>query len=177
MLFNSLHFAIFLPIVFILYWKIPSKYRWILLLVSSYYFYMSWNVKYVILILFTTIISYTCALLLERTNDKKMKKVYLTLTLVVSLGILFIFKYFNFFSSIICQMLSSMSIPIHPMTLNLLLPVGISFYTFQTLSYVIDVYKGKVKAEHHFGVYATFIFFSHNWLPDRLNEHQICLHK
>ncbi len=182
MLFNSLHFAIFLPIVFILYWKIPSKYRWILLLVSSYYFYMSWNVKYVILILFTTIISYTCALLLERTNDKKMKKVYLSLTLVVSLGILFIFKYFNFFSSIICQMLSSMSIPIHPMTLNLLLPVGISFYTFQTLSYVIDVYKGKVKAEHHFGVYATFISFfpqlvagpierTSNLLPQIKGEH------
>lgn len=182
MLFNSFQFAVFLPIVFIIYWSIPHKYRWVLLLISSYYFYMSWNVKYVFLILFTTVVSYSCALLLESTDNVLRKKEYMVLTLVVSLGILFFFKYFNFLSESICDFVKVFSIPIHPVTLNLMLPVGISFYTFQTLSYVIDVYRGEVKAEHHLGKYAAFISFfpqlvagpierTSNLLPQITKEH------
>ncbi|MBQ8165373.1 MAG: MBOAT family protein [Clostridia bacterium] len=159
MLFNSMSFAIFLPIVFVLFWIIPNRFRWILLLIASYYFYMSWNVKYVFLIVITTLISYGTALILERASSKKIKKLCIVAALVVSLGILFVFKYFNFFMDSVAAVASTFAIPIHPVTLSLMLPVGISFYTFQTLSYVVDVYRGNVAAEHHLGKYATFISF------------------
>ena len=159
MLFNSLAFAIFLPIVFLLYWAIPDKYRYLILFVASYYFYMSWNVKYVFLILFTTAISYGCALALEKAEEKQKKKILLFSTLVASLGCLFFFKYFNFASESLCGILNLFAIEVHPITLHLLLPVGISFYTFQTLSYVIDVYRKDVVPEHNFIKYATFISF------------------
>ena len=159
MLFNSWQFAVFLPIVFALYWLLPHRCRWALLLAASYYFYMSWNAKYIILILFTTAASYCAALLLERSGSQARKRAILAVTLFICLGVLGVFKYFNFFSQSLSALLESMSIHLHPVTLQLLLPVGISFYTFQTLSYVIDVYRGEVKAERHFGIYATFISF------------------
>lgn len=159
MLFNSYAFAIFLPIVFIIYWILPHKFRWVLMLAASYYFYMSWNAKYIFLIFFTTVISYMAARLLENEESKKKKKFILALTALLCLGVLFFFKYFNFVSKSLADVLGLFAIRMSPITLKLLLPVGISFYTFQTLSYVIDVYKGEVQAEHHFGYYATFISF------------------
>ena len=188
MLFNSLEYAIFLPVVFAIYWLIPHKFRWILLLASSYYFYMSWNANYVVLILFTTTISYVCSRLLEVETNEQRKKMYLAVTLCASWGVLFFFKYFNFFSNSICAALNKIAIPLHPITINVLLPVGISFYTFQTLSYVIDVYRGNVKPEHHFGKYATFISFfpqlvagpierTSNLLPQIIKEHKFSYEK
>lgn len=159
MLFNSFSFALFLPIVFLLYWALPHRFRWILLLVSSYYFYMSWNAKYVVLILFTTVISYATALLVEKARTRRLKKLYMLTAVIASLAVLFFFKYFNFFSSSVTEWLQKLSIPVQSVTLKIMLPVGISFYTFQTLSYVIDVYRGTTKAEHHFGIYATFVSF------------------
>lgn len=159
MLFNSFRYALFLPIVFILYWSVPHRFRWVMLLAASYYFYMSWNVKYVFLILLTTVISYLAGLALERFSEATKRKLVLAVTVIVSMGTLFTFKYFNFFMDSVNSVFSAFALPIHTTTLNLLLPVGISFYTFQTLSYVIDVYRGSVKAEHHFGIYATFISF------------------
>ncbi|MBQ3396251.1 MAG: MBOAT family protein [Synergistaceae bacterium] len=160
MLFNSWQFGIFLPLVFALYWSVPQKLKWLIILISSYWFYMSWNIKYVTLILFTTLISYTAALLLERFNkNMAMKKLILTSTLIACLGVLITFKYFNFFSQSFIEFMSLFAIHLHPVTLKLLLPVGISFYTFQTLGYVIDVYRGKTEAEKHFGIYAAFRSF------------------
>ena len=160
MLFNSWQFGIFLPLVFALYWSVPQRFKWLIILISSYWFYMSWNIKYVTLILFTTLISYTAALLLERFNkNMAMKKLILTSTLIACLGVLFTFKYFNFFSQSFIEFMSLFAIHLHPVTLKLLLPVGISFYTFQTLGYVIDVYRGNTGAEKHFGIYAAFISF------------------
>jgi D-alanyl-lipoteichoic acid acyltransferase DltB (MBOAT superfamily) len=159
MLFNSMAYAVFLPIVFIIYWIIPQKCRWILLLVASYYFYMSWNPKYVVLIFFTTVISYCAGVLLEGESNKKRKNWIVAGTCVLCLGVLFFFKYFNFFYESVTDILKLFTIQLNPITLNVLLPVGISFYTFQTLSYVVDVYKGDIQAEHHFGYYATFISF------------------
>ena len=151
MLFNSWQFGIFLPLVFALYWSVPQRFKWLIILISSYWFYMSWNIKYVTLILFTTLISYTAALLLERFNkNMAMKKLILTSTLIACLGVLFTFKYFNFFSQSFIEFMSLFAIHLHPVTLKLLLPVGISFYTFQTLGYVIDVYRGTVRAEKHY---------------------------
>ena len=159
MLFNSFSFAVFLPIVFIIYWAVPKKYQWVVILTSSYYFYMSWNIKYVFLILFTTIVSYAAARLIEKEKRDHIRKFYMTTAVVASLGVLFFFKYFNFVSGSIADFLKLFSIEYSPFMLQVLLPVGISFYTFQTLSYVIDVYRGRVQAEKHFGIYAAFISF------------------
>lgn len=164
MLFNSIAFAIFLAIVFALYWVLPNKFRWALLLIASYYFYMSWSLEYVSIILTTTILSYIAALLIEKYEQKKVRTAILTIISGICIGILFAFKYFDFISDSIAKVLSAFTIEISPITLNLILPVGISFYTFKILSYVMDVYNGKVKAEHHFGHYATFISF----FPDLL---------
>lgn len=159
MLFNSLAFAIFLPIVFFLFWLVPQKYRWIVLLISSYYFYMSWNVKYVVLILFTTFVSYCSALLIPRYEKKSSKLTIMWLAVGASLFVLFFFKYLDFAQNTLIRVLNSFAIQLHPLTLKIMLPVGISFYTFQTLSYVIDVYKGEVEPERNFFKYATFVSF------------------
>ncbi len=159
MLFNSMSFAVFLPIVFCLYWMLPSKWKWCLLLVSSYYFYMSWNPKYVVLILFTTCVSYMAGRILESSTSKKIKNTVLSITLVLLLGLLFVFKYFDFFSITLVAFLNRFTLNLHPVTLKLIIPVGISFYTFQTISYVVDVYRGTTKAESNLGIYATFISF------------------
>lgn len=183
MLFNSLEFAAFLPIVFFLYWWLPHKYRWTLMLAASYYFYMSWNAKYVVLILFTTGISYGAGLLLEKQTSKKNKQVIVAVTAILCLGMLFFFKYFEFISESVSEVLEIFAIQMSPMTLKLLLPVGISFYTFQTVSYVIDVYRGEIPAEKHFGYYAVFISFfpqlvagpierTSNLLPQIKAEHE-----
>ena len=159
MSFDSSIFILFMVIVFIIYWSINSKYRWILLLLASYYFYMSWDIKGISLIIFTTILSYSSARLMERTNKKKKRKLILFLTLVIILGILFFFKYFNFFSNTTRKIFMLFSIKLHPMTLKLFLPIGISFYTFQTIAYLVDVYRENIKSEKHLGKYAVFISF------------------
>lgn len=159
MIFNSFAFGVFLPAVFVLYWALPHKYRWALLLCSSYYFYMSWNVKYVALIFLTTVVSYSAARIIEGQQGAVYRKVVLAAALGICFGILFIFKYFDFFNNSVVLFFQRFSIQLHPVTLNLVLPVGISFYTFQTASYVIDVFKGDVQAERHFGKYAAFISF------------------
>lgn len=159
MLFNSLAFAIFLPIVFIIYWALPHRFRWFILLVSSYYFYMSWNAKYIVLIFFTTLVTYLAGILLEKTTNDKSRKGIVVVSTTLCLLVLFFFKYFNFLSNSVFDFLSLFAIKLNPIILKVALPVGISFYTFQTLSYVIDIYRGKINAEHHFGYYAAFISF------------------
>ncbi|MBR1628570.1 MAG: MBOAT family protein, partial [Lachnospiraceae bacterium] len=159
MLFNSLAFGVFLTIVFFLYWGLPHAYRWMLLLVASYYFYMNWSVRYVVLILFTTFVSFGCARLVEGRPDSTKKRILLAGTAIASLSVLFFFKYFNFASRILSKIFALIQIPLHPITLSFLLPVGISFYTFQTLSYVVDVYRGDLPAEKNFFKYALFISF------------------
>jgi D-alanyl-lipoteichoic acid acyltransferase DltB (MBOAT superfamily) len=159
MLFNSIAFMIFLPLTFSFYWMTHPKYRWIPLLIASYYFYMSWNIKYVFLILFTTGISYTAAILMEKTNSRKEKRYIGIAGIILSFTVLFFFKYFNFLSESIINCLRLFSIPARSITFKIMLPVGISFYTFQTASYIIDVYKGTIPAEKHFGKYAVFVSF------------------
>ncbi|MCD8115742.1 MAG: MBOAT family protein [Oscillospiraceae bacterium] len=159
MTFNSIQFLIFFPVVSLLYFLIPHRFRWMLLLAASYYFYMSWNPRLVFLILFTTVVSYTAARIMERCEDKKKKKLCLAVALCACLGVLFFFKYFNFLSSTVTALLRAVSLDVDDFLLDLILPVGISFYTFQTLSYVIDVYRGTIQAEHHFGYYALFVSY------------------
>lgn len=157
--FNSLAFLVFLAIVLVLYFLLPHKFRWALLLAASYYFYMSWNAALIFLIVGTTALSYVAALLIERTQRKGVKKFWLVLTLVVCLGVLFFFKYFEFALRSVIDLLNCFGLGLESPSLHILLPVGISFYTFQTLSYVIDVYRGEYRAERHFGYYALFVSY------------------
>ncbi len=159
MLFNSLDFLVFFPIVVAIYFVIPQKFRWILLLIASYYFYMSWNAKYIILIVFSTVIDYFAGLYMPRIKSQSKKKMLLSLSLFTNLGLLFSFKYFNFFSENLNLFFEKISISHSIPNFNVLLPVGISFYTFQTLSYTIDVYKGIKTPEKHFGKFALFVSF------------------
>ncbi len=159
MTFNSLHFLIFLPIVIVLYYVVPHKFRWVILLVASYYAYMSWNPWLIFLILATTIVSYLSGLFMPKVNNPKGKKALLIVTIIVCLGILVFFKYFNFLLGSVISFLNLFRLNISSVALDIILPVGISFYTFQTLSYVIDVYKGKFEPEKHFGYFALYVSF------------------
>lgn len=159
MLFNSVTFLLFYLAVFAGYYLLPQKSRWLLLLVSSYGFYMAWNPYYIILILISTIIDYTVALRLEETEDAVKRKRLLQVSLTANLGLLFFFKYFNFFSKSTFGLLSYLGFTLKAPVVDVLLPVGISFYTFQTLSYTIDVYRRELKAERHFGRFALFVTF------------------
>lgn len=167
MLFNSIDFLIFLPIVLVIYYIIPMKYKHIWLLISSYYFYMCWNAKYVLLIFVSTVITYLSGILIDKVEktwsdvDKlgKYKKLILAISFVSNLGILFYFKYINFTLDIVTRILSKVNISINVPVFDVILPVGISFYTFQALSYSVDVYRGKVAPEHDFFRYALFVSF------------------
>ncbi|HBN12876.1 MAG TPA: MBOAT family protein [Clostridiales bacterium] len=157
--FNSLEFLIFLPVVLAVFWLLPHKFRWAWLLAASYYFYMSWNAWLIFLILGTTLCSYGAAIAIDRTKNVKIKKLLLALTIIVCLGTLVFFKYFNFLLKSAIDFLNLFSMNIQSVSLDIILPVGISFYTFQTLSYVIDVYRGKFAPEYHFGYYALFVSY------------------
>lgn len=160
MLFNSLEFLIFLPITFILFWIMPKKFKWIVLLVASYVFYMWWNWKLVFLILFTTLISYLSGILIDKYNDsKKIKRTVLITGLLLCFGVLVFFKYFPFLSSVYSDILKVFGGEGIHGYFDIMLPVGISFYTFQTASYIVDIYKGKYKSEKHLGYYALFVTF------------------
>lgn len=160
MVFNSFAFLIFFPVFLILYKLLPLKVRWVMMLVMSYIFYISWQADLLYLILFTTLVSYVCAILIEKYEGKRgVQKALMITAVTVSLAVLFFFKYFNFVATNVASLLSSFGIQLADPTLDLILPVGISFYTFQTLSYVIDVYRGSIKAERHFGYYALYVSF------------------
>jgi len=159
MLFNSLEYIFFFPMVIAGYFALNPKYRWILLLFASYYFYMCWNYKYIVLILFSTIIDYFSALYMARTPQIKKRRLLLYLSLFSNLGLLFFFKYFNFFAESVNAVFDQFNLMRDVRYFDLLLPVGISFYTFQTLSYTIDVFRGKKEPERHFGKFALYVSF------------------
>ncbi len=160
MIFNSFEFLVFYPIVLLLYFVLPKKSRWVMLLAASAFFYLYWSVKLIFLILFTIVISYTAAILIEKYKDNlPLKRACLVVTLVACFGVLFFFKYFNFMADSVVSIANLFGAGWDDFSLNLILPVGISFYTFQTLSFVIDVYRGSVPAERHFGYYALYVTF------------------
>lgn len=167
MLFNSLNFLFFFPVVILLYFVWPEKHRYIWLLISSYYFYMCWNAKYALLLLLSTVVTYLCGLLLNffdqckqfDANRKKWKKVCVAGSFVVNLSILFFFKYFNFAFTNLAIIAGRVGIHLQQPVFEVLLPVGISFYTFQALGYTVDVYRGDLPAEKNFLKYALFVSF------------------
>lgn len=193
MLFNSFGYAVFLPVIFLLHWITPRKWRWALLLAASCFFYASWGPEYLTVLFLTIVVSYCAALYMEHAGNRNRKKsdrsqndrptgspskssrsnssrpqfsrtapasrTALILSVLFCAGLLFFFKYLNFFSENMALLLRSLSIPMQPLTLRLALPIGISFYLFQTISYLVDVYQGKIPAERHFGIYAVYISF------------------
>lgn len=159
MLFNSFAFILFFPIVCFIYWILPNKFRNIFLLIASYYFYMNWNPTYGILILFSSIVTWISALWMKKERAINTKKAILVVCLLINLGILFIFKYANFISASINDVFIMLGIKMYIPQLDILLPVGISFYTFQAIGYTIDVYRKTIKPETNFFVYALFVSF------------------
>lgn len=159
MTFNSPEFLLFYPIVCALYFLLPKKLKWPMLLLASYFFYMYYQAELVVLILGTTLVSFFASRIIEKTDKVKIKRACLTVTLIVCFGVLFFYKYFNFLSGSVTGLIALFGGTQAAFELNLILPVGISFYTFQTLSYVIDVYRGKVKCEDNFFFYALYVSF------------------
>lgn len=159
MLFNSINFLIFFPIVLAIYFVIPAKVRYIWLLVCSYYFYMSWNAKYAILIAISTLITYASGLLIHRAETVSLKKIWVALSFISNIGILVFFKYFYFLTDSLNFLLGRFGLSVIEVPFSIVLPVGISFYTFQALSYTMDVYRGEVEPEYNLLKYALFVSF------------------
>ncbi len=160
MLFNSLEFLIFFPLVTLLYFLIPGlKSRNFLLLAASYYFYMQYKPEYALIMLISTFVDFWVALFMHRSRKPNMRKLWLGLSLCGNLGLLFYFKYFNFAVQSLSSGLSFLGISYEPGALSLLLPVGISFYTFQSLSYTVDVYRGDLEPEKDFFTFALYVSF------------------
>jgi alginate O-acetyltransferase complex protein AlgI len=160
MLFNSTTFLIFLPIVVAVYFSMSARWRWLWLLLASYVFYAAWKPAYLILIFASTVIDYCVGLCLEKTEVAGRRRLLLCTSLFGNLALLFVFKYYNFFAESLSEVTRYFfgTEEVFP-HLDVLLPIGISFYTFQTLSYTIDLYRGKRRAERHFGIFALYVSF------------------
>jgi alginate O-acetyltransferase complex protein AlgI len=162
MFFNSLHFAIFLPIVFILYWfvghksKINQNY---ILILASYYFYSCWDWRFLFLLVFSTLLDYVSAMKIEKSQTTTERKMWLWTCISINLGFLGVFKYYNFFAASFAEMMHSFGFSVSPILLKLILPVGISFYTFHGLSYIIDIYYKRIKSERNFVDYSLFVSY------------------
>jgi alginate O-acetyltransferase complex protein AlgI len=162
MKFNSIAFLLFFPIIVTAFFNLPHRWRWVLLLGASYLFYASWNSKYIVVLFAMTAIGYFSGWLLETQDGLPARRLILTVSLLASLGVLFFFKYFDLSNRALQALFDQWGILHLIPRFNILLPLGISYFTFQTMSYTLDVYRGVVKPEKHAGLYALFIaFFPH----------------
>lgn len=159
MLFNSFEFAVFFPIVTILFFLIPHKFRWFLLLLSSCIFYMYFKPEYILILALIIVVDYVAAIKIDNEEKKHRKKLWLTISLIANLGILFVFKYFNFFIENLNWAFQQIGSGKSFDTIKILLPIGLSFHTLQAMSYTIEVSRGKVKPEKNFGIYALYVMF------------------
>lgn len=153
MLFNSVSYLVFFPLVSFLFFVLPHKFRWLLLLLASCIFYMYFIPKYILILFFTIIIDFIAGIIIEKASGKR-RTAFLILSLVANIGTLFLFKYYNFFA-VNLNHISNFNMPL----LKFILPIGLSFHTFQAMSYTIEVYRGNYKAEKHFGIYALYVMF------------------
>ena len=159
MVFNSIAFIVFLPIVVLLFYLLPHKWRWLMLLAASCVFYMWFVPKYILILLVTIVIDYAAGVLMERYADQpRKKKTFMIISIVSTLTVLIVFKYLNFITGNLDQLCASLGMETHLMT-HIILPIGLSFHTFQSMSYVIEVYRGHQKAERHFGYYSLYVMF------------------
>lgn len=158
MLFNSLSFLVFFPVVTGLYFLLPQRYRWLLLLLASCYFYMAFVPVYILILGFTIVIDYFAGISIEKAQGAT-RKLFLVASIIANVGVLAVFKYYNFIDENLALLLHGTKA--HPPVpyLDILLPIGLSFHTFQAMSYTIEVYRGHQKAERHFGIYALYVMF------------------
>src|SRR6266478_1966405 len=176
MLFNSIDFLIFFPVVTALYFLLPQRLRWVLLLVASCVFYMFFIPAYILILFVTITIDYFAGIYIERSTGKG-RKFFLSLSVISLCAFLFAFKYFNFFNSNFAAIAQAMHLHYPVAALNVILPIGLSFHTFQSLSYVIEVYRGNQKAEHHFGIYALYVMFYPQLVAGPIERPQNLLHQ
>jgi len=176
MLFNSFHFAFFFIVVTTLYFLLPHKYRWMLLLGSSCYFYMAFIPVYILILGFTIVVDYFAGILLETTEGKK-RRYWLIASLVANIGVLAVFKYYNFLNDNLSVFLGSLGYQNQIPHLGILLPIGLSFHTFQAMSYTIEVYRGKQKAERNFGIYSLYVMFYPQLVAGPIERPQNLIHQ
>lgn len=177
MLFNSIDFLIFFPVVTALYFLFPHKFRWFLLLAASCYFYMYFVPVYILILFGTIVIDYIAGRVIEDAQPSR-KKLFLTISIIANVGILAVFKYYNFFIDNINTLLHHFQLSEHNLPLlKILLPIGLSFHTFQAMSYTIEVYRGNQKAEKHFGIYALYVMFYPQLVAGPIERPQNVLHQ
>jgi alginate O-acetyltransferase complex protein AlgI len=177
MLFNSFEFLVFFPVVTILYFLLPQRFRWMLLLSASCFFYMFFKPVYILILFFTIIIDYIAGIYIEESKTAKRKKWFLIASLVANIGVLAIFKYYNFFNDNITSLSEVLGYDNKIPYLTILLPIGLSFHTFQAMSYTIEVYRGHQKAERHFGIYALYVMFYPQLVAGPIERPQNILHQ
>lgn len=176
MLFNSIQFILFFVVVTILYFDLPHRFRWLLLLIASCYFYMAFKPVYIAILGFTIVVDYFAGILIEQSKGNR-KKVFLIASLIANIGVLGTFKYWNFINQNITDLLG-LSGAENPLPfLDILLPVGLSFHTFQAMSYTIEVYRGHQKAERHFGIYSLYVMFYPQLVAGPIERPQNLLHQ
>jgi alginate O-acetyltransferase complex protein AlgI len=176
MLFNSIEFTIFFPIVTLIYFLLPHKFRWFHLLAASCVFYMFFIPVYLLILVFTIVIDYIAGILIEDAEGKK-RKAFLLISLVANIGVLAVFKYYNFFNENLIEVSKLLHIEYALPFLTIALPVGLSFHTFQAMSYTIEVYRGNQKAERHFGIYALYVMFYPQLVAGPIERPQNLLHQ
>lgn len=176
MLFNSISFVFFFIIVTSLYFLLPHKYRWFLLLVASCIFYMAFVPIYILILGFTIVIDYYAGIYIENANGAR-RKLLLTVSLVANIGILAIFKYYNFISENLTNLLQALGLDVSVPLLTILLPIGLSFHTFQAMSYTIEVYRGNQKAIKEFGIYSLYVMFYPQLVAGPIERPQNLLHQ
>lgn len=162
MFFNSLQFAIFLPIVFLLYWFVAHKSKATqnyILIIASYYFYACWDWGFLFLLIFSTLLCYALAIKIEGSTTHRSRKFWLWVCVAMNLGFLGLFKYYNFFATSFAELFQAFGFNVSPILLEVILPIGISFYTFHGLSYIIDIYYGRIKSEKNFVDYSLFVSY------------------
>ena len=177
MLFNSIEFAIFFPIVTIAYFLLPYRARWAWLLAASCLFYMFFIPQYIVILLVTILIDYWAAIGIENSPDPVRKKRYLVVSVISTCLVLAVFKYFNFFNANLKAVSELLGLHYPVPFLELILPIGLSFHTFQSLSYVVEVYRGEQKAERHFGIYSLYVMFYPQLVAGPIERPQNLLHQ
>lgn len=177
MLFNSVYFLYFFITVTALYFLLPYKTRWVLLLAASCFFYMFFKPEYILILAFTIIIDYYAGIYIEKQTEKGKKKKYLVASLIANIGVLAVFKYYNFLNTNITGLFNLFDVQNPIPYLNIILPIGLSFHTFQAMSYTIEVYRGNQKAEKHFGIYALYVMFYPQLVAGPIERPQNILHQ
>ena len=177
MLFNSLQFLVFFPVVTVFYFLLPHRFRWFLLLAASCLFYCAFYAPYLLILLFTIVIDFVAGIYIEKSDGAKRKR-FLIMSIIANVGVLAVFKYYNFFISNYNDLAHLVHMQGHDLGLwNVLLPIGLSFHTFQAMSYTIEVYRGKQKAERHFGIYALYVMFYPQLVAGPIERPQQIIHQ